>query len=143
MKRRTLMGVVFYPGEERRLGTLVELDRKNAAGGRDVIQVHELVAANATWIDKKGALQESLQWHTKCVECGEGMDYRASIWCKNLKRRCADCNHANPYDPKGWNKRPRNRFVRVDPHLEDDWTTARYMSERGAPDDEIDPASLF
>lgn len=141
MKRRTLMGCIFYPGEERRVGTLVELDRKNAAGGRDLIQTHELVSVNATWVDKKGSVQESLQWLTRCVECGERMQYRASIWCKNLKRRCADCNQANPYDPVGWNKRPRNRFIRVDVHLPDDWTCQRYAREPAEED--IDPASLF
>lgn len=128
MSERVLRGPVFYAGEPMLPGTMVRIERAGENGERQTIQVHYLVETEEYRSKRTDRCVTILHWESTCTECGDEIGYKARNATKYLKRRCPICNEENPYDPRGWSMRPRNRYVRVDPEPEAD---------------EIDPASLF
>ena len=123
--RFIVRGAIFYGREPREPGTMVRIER-----GADLIQIHQLVESYPH-VNRRGKSVELLTWSTYCTECGDMFEYRGRNLTKDLARRCKACKAANPYDPRGWADRPRNRYVRVDPAPAVDY------------DVDLDPASLF
>ena len=126
MPQRTVTPVIYYRGETPEPGCVVVLDRKNEAGEREVVQRFILLDYRDTPHKTDCGLAYRFDWGTRCTECGEPFECTTNNYTKNLPRRCKPCRKAAPYDPRGWQGKPRNRFVRIDPEPE-----------------EIDPESLF
>lgn len=128
MAERVLRGAIFYGDETPRVGALVRIEREGDDGLPYLVQMHYLAGTEQYRSKRRDREVTLFCWETHCTECGDEMEYKSRNATKYLKRRCPICNEENPYDPRGWSTRKRNRYTRVDPEPEAD---------------EIDPLSLF
>lgn len=145
--RRTVRGAIFYENDERRIGTMVRIDRM-IDGEPQFLQLHTLVGTEEYHGKARDRSITLLKWEALCTECGDEMTYKARNMTKYLKRRCPICNEEKPYDPEGWSSRPRNRYTRIMPgHVEmgeEEYALACASDEAAsAAMSDIDPASLF
>lgn len=120
--RRTVQGAVFYAGDDMILGTMLRIELQGK-----LVQLHILDSVVDYVRKSDGTNMKLLIWSTMCTDCGSDMEHKSRNVIKDMPRRCKRCRTEKPYDPAGWMKRPRNKYIRIDP--------VSY--------DEVDPASLF
>jgi len=113
---RTVQTVVFFREETPVVGTVLIIDRKTGEGDeREEVQRFTLADWEERENDRVCGLAWQLEWKTRCTSCGQRFTAKTNNYTKSLPRRCKRCKRHSPYDPSGWSKRPRNRYVRVDP----------------------------